>query len=109
MIKKVFLVINGDKKETTSLDELTLLIKEHYKMETIVVSYREILIDYNETTLTLLYLCDKEIKFFFKNHLNSGMNIAILPTKENKNTILSYGISNDIHEALDDGFNIDRF
>jgi len=109
MIKKVFLVINEDKKETTSLDELTLLIKEHYKMENIVVSYRDVLIDYNETTLTLLYLCDKEIKFFFKNHLNSGMNIAILPTKENKNTILSYGISNDIHEALDDGFNIDRF
>lgn len=109
MIKKVFLVTNEDKKETTSFDELILLIKEHYKMKTKVVSYRDALIDYNETTLTLLYLSDKEIKFFFKNHLNSGMNIAILPTKENKNIMSSYGISSDIHEALDDGLNIKRF
>lgn len=108
MIKKVFLVTSSERKETTAFNELVLLINTHYKLEIEVKIFSDVIIDYNENSLTLLYLADEKIKVFIKNHLSSGMNIGILPTNENPKTISSYGISNDIHEALDDALDNSR-
>lgn len=109
MIKKIFLVTTQEKEKTESFQELVTLINTHYKFELEVKFSSDIILGYNELSVTLLYLDDEKIKVFFKNHLNSGMKIAILPTKENPKTISSYGIAADIYEALDDALNSSRY
>jgi uncharacterized hydrophobic protein (TIGR00271 family) len=109
MIKKVFLVTSKDREETKAFSDLVLLIKTHYKLEVEVKFYSEVIVDYDKNTLILLYLNDEKIKTFIKNHLNTDVHIAILPTGENLKTRSSYGISSDIHEALEDAFDSSRY
>lgn len=109
MIKKVFLVTTKDEEETTAFSDLVLLIKTHYKLEVEVKYYSEIIEANEQNIFVLTYLSDEKIKRFFKNHLNSNLNIAILPTSKNHKTITSYGVSNDIHEALEDALDSSRY
>ncbi len=109
MVKKIFLVTSQEREKTTAFDELVLLIKSYYKLEVEVKFFSDVVIDYDDSTLVLLYLTDEKIKIFIKNHLNSAIKIAILPTNENPKIISSYGISSDIHEALEDALDSSRY
>lgn len=108
MVKKVFLITSEQRKDTVEFQEIVQHLNIHYKIEVEVKLHCEIILEYNEKTITLLYLSDENIKIFIKNHLSSKMNIGILPTKENPKTIASYGISKDIYEACDDCFQDER-
>ncbi|MBN2782165.1 MAG: hypothetical protein JXQ66_02875, partial [Campylobacterales bacterium] len=48
---------------------------------------------------------DADIKQFFKNHLNTPLNIAIVPNQNCSMAMKKYAISKDIFEAIDDAFN----
>jgi len=109
MIKKVFLVTTKDEEQTTAFSDLVLLIKTHYKLEVELKYHRDIIETDELKAFVLLYLSDEKIKVFFKNHLNSDINIAILPTSKNPKTISSYGVSKDIHEALEDALERSRY
>lgn len=108
MIKKVFLLANEELQKTTQFQELVQHIKIHYKKEVLLQEPSDIILEYSETTLTLLYASDIEIKTFIKNHLDSKMNMGILPTKENPKAVASYGVSKDLYEACDDCFDTKR-
>lgn len=108
MVKKVFLITSEQRKDTAEFQEIVQHLNIHYKIEVEVKLHCEIILEYSEKTITLLYLSDENIKIFIKNHLSSKMNIGILPTKENPKTIASYGISKDIYEACDDCFQDER-
>ncbi|EQB39770.1 hypothetical protein M947_04130 [Sulfurimonas hongkongensis] len=109
MIEKVFLVITKDEEQTTAFNDLVLLIKTHYKLKVELKYYNDIIDADEQKSFVLVYLSDEKIKRFFKNHLNSSINIAILPTGKNSKTITSYGISNDVHEALEDALDTSRY
>jgi len=109
MIEKVFLVTTKDEEQTTAFSDLVLLIKTHYKLKVELRYYRDIIYTNEQKPFVLIYLSDEKIKTFFKNHLNSDINIAILPTSKNPKTISSYGVSNDIHEALEDALDTSRY
>lgn len=108
MLKKVCLVATSQDRENKQFQELELLLNTHYKLETTFHLFSEVIDEISEDTLVLLYLNDKQIKTFIKNHLYSSINLAILPTGQNPKTVSSYGISYDIHEALDDAINLQR-
>jgi len=108
MIKKVFLITSGQKKQVVEFEEFVQHLKIHYKVEVEIQLYCSTILDYDDSTITLLYLSDENIRIFIKNHLSSKMNIGILPTKENPKTVASYGISKDIYEACDDCFDEKR-
>ncbi|MCK9491121.1 MAG: TIGR00341 family protein [Sulfurimonas sp.] len=109
MIEKVFLVTTKDEEQTSTFNDLVLLIKTHYKLVVELKYYSDIIETSEQKSFVLLYLSDERIKIFFKNHLKSDINIAILPTAKNPKTISSYGVSSDIHEALEDALDISKY
>ncbi|QOY52385.1 hypothetical protein [Candidatus Sulfurimonas baltica] len=95
-------------EELKSADILSSIIehlKAHYDIIPTIHSSKEIFNELNSSELFLLYLSDDEIKIFFKNHLNIGIKIGIIPNHTSPNTIRNYAISKDIYEAIDDAFN----
>ena len=91
------------------LGEIFDYIKEKYTSKIATFSTEKI-IDKSEEKqdcLFLLYLSDDEIKTFFQNHLNTNINIAILPNENCPNAMRNYGVSKDIKESIEDAFNIE--
>jgi len=109
MIKKIFLITSDNKKDTKTFEDLVQHIKIHYKVSIDIKKYNEVITDYDDNIIVLLYLSDEEIKIYLKNHLDSGQKVGILPTKDNQNSIQSYGLSKDLHEALDICFDKENF
>lgn len=109
MIEKVFLVTSKDEEQTTAFSDLVLLMNTHYKLEVELKYFNDIIETNEQMPFVLIYLSDEKIKTFFKNNLTSDINIAILPTSKNPKTITSYGISSDIHEALEDALDTTRY
>jgi uncharacterized hydrophobic protein (TIGR00271 family) len=105
MIKNIFLVTTKIEEESILFKELLEHIKFHYKIECKVVHYNQLITDYTESSIAILYIGDAEIKHFIKNHLDSDLRIGILPLQSNQKAQISYGISTDVHEALDDIIN----
>ncbi len=71
------------------LGEIFDYIKEKYTSKIATFSTEKI-IDKSEEKqdcLFLLYLSDDEIKTFFQNHLNTNINIAILPNENCPNAM----------------------
>ncbi|MBN2826236.1 MAG: TIGR00341 family protein [Campylobacterales bacterium] len=101
----LYIVTTKEKEQTLHFQELLQLIKIHYKRSYAIKYYTDIITQYDENTLVLLYLGEDKIRVFIKNHLTSSLNIAILPLKNNKKVQLSYGISSDLYEALEDALN----
>ncbi len=101
-MKNILIITTQDKEQSVPFQELLQLIKLHYKRTYAILYHTDVVTQYDEHTLALLYLGEDTIRVFIKNHLNSGLNIAILPLKNNKKVQLNYGISSDMHEALDD-------
>lgn len=105
MYKNVFLITNNQEKGCP--DSIFEYIKSEYNAEISIFSFDEIFEDLEnyENKLFLLHLSDQEIKYFFKNHLNKNINIAILPNENCPNAMRNYGISKVLNEAINDAFN----
>lgn len=99
---KVFLVTTKEYEKSSRFDEVLQLLEIHYKCEYEVKYYTEIITEYSNNSIALLYINDDQIRLFIKQHLSSGINMGILPINDNAKVRSSYGISNDLHEALDD-------
>ena len=105
MYKSVHLITNENEEE--SLKKIVDFIKEKYTLETrISSSFFQIDKD-NEDILHLLYLDDKNVKEFLKNHINTNIKIGFLPHENCPNVIGNYGICSDIFEAIEDALNIE--
>lgn len=103
MIKNIVLVYNNDVALTQEIVSLIEFIEVQYKITTItLLDYRVPLQASDETTLTLLYLDDMAIKTFLKHHLSTPLKIGFIPNKESLKTLASYGISKDVHAAIDE-------
>jgi uncharacterized hydrophobic protein (TIGR00271 family) len=110
MIKKIFLVTNDEKRSAQGFDELLQHIKIHYKITDIEIKdYKDIIVDYDQNSVTILYLNDEQIKLYLMNHFDSQQKTAILPAKDNQNALNSYGIPSDIYEALDLAFEKENY
>jgi diacylglycerol kinase family enzyme len=92
-------------KENKTIEELQQFFKDHYKKETSTVALVEDEIEFNKETIYFLYLDDQAIKLFLQEHIELDIDITILPNQFCNDAILRYGISKDIYEAIDDGFN----
>ena len=104
MYKKVYLVAD-EMRPSAKFDDLIEHIKAHYKIIPTIHSHMDIFKNTLENELYLLYLDDEEIKIFFQNHLNSNINIAIIPNENATCAMKNYGTSNDVFEAVEDAFN----
>lgn len=101
--KKIYILTKDieDKK----LIDLKQFFIDHYKKETLLLSIDSEEIEYNEKSIYFLYLDDTSIKQFIKEHLELTIDLAILPNDKSTDSILRYGISKDIYEAIEDSFN----
>lgn len=104
MYKKIYL-ITDEEQSSTKLNNLIEHIKAQYKIISEVHSHMDIFESSLDNELYLLYAGDDKIKIFFKNHLNSDINIAIIPNENATSAMKNYGISKDIFESLEDAFN----
>lgn len=100
MYQKLYLVINKNHEKN---EEVSKYLKEQCNLEFSQVDYLQTF--YEENALYLLNLSDKEIKTFFKNHLNSKINIAILPNENCPSAISTYSISKKLKDAAEDALN----
>lgn len=108
MIKKIYIITTKFLEQESGFKNILLLFETHYKLEYEIKYYTDILNQEDKGQKVLLYASDDEIKHFIKNHINKNLDLGILPTSTNEKIQASYGISNDIYEALDDSLNMDR-
>lgn len=106
MLKKLNIITTQHLEKDSNLQNILLLLDTHYKVEYEIKYYTQIIEEENSNVI--LYLDDNEIKHFIKNHINTDVTIGILPTPNNDKIQASYGVSSDIHEALDDCLTNDR-
>jgi len=99
---KVFLVTTKENKKTSQFEEILQLLDIHYKCKYEIKYYTDTINEYSKNSIALLYINDEQIRLFIKQHLSSDINIGILPLNDNTKVQSSYGISSDLHEALDD-------
>jgi len=92
-------------QSTEDFNNIAEHLSAHYGLSPSLHSSKEIFDDISNSTLFLIFLNDEEIKTFFQNHLNKGLEIAILPNETCPNSVKNFGISKDIFEAVDDAFN----
>ncbi len=100
--KKIY-ILTKDIEDKTLIDLKQFFI-DHYKKETLLLSIDNEEIEYNEKSIYFLYLDDTSIKKFLKEHLGLTIDLAILPNDKCGDSLLRYGISKDIYEAIDDSF-----
>lgn len=101
--KKIYLITKDIKNKTVT--DLKQFFIDHYKKETYLLTVSDKTIEFSQNNIYFLYLDDTTIKQFIKQHLQTDMNLAILPNEMCSDSILRYGISKDIYEAIDDSFN----
>lgn len=104
MYKKIYLIAD-ELRLSNKFNDLIEHIKTHYKIIPELYSHMDIFENTLESELHLLYLDDDEIKIFFQNHLNSNINIGILPNEKAPWAMKNYAISRDLFEAVEDAFN----
>ena len=100
--QKITLVVDSLKNEKKFI-ELTQHIKAHYEITPEIKNIFDEL-SQESNRLHLLYLNDDEIKSFFVKNISTPIKTAIIPNEKSPNAIKSYGISEDLYEALDDAF-----
>ena len=107
MYSKVYFITQEEDEKVIS--DIFDNIKEKYSSEISTFSTEKIFdkSEEKQDCLFLLYLSDDEIKTFFQNHLNTNINIAILPNENCPNAMRNYGVSKDIKESIEDAFNIE--
>ena len=100
--QKITLVVESLENEKKFI-ELKQHIQAHYE---ITPEIKNIFDDLTQESnrIYLLYLSDDEIKSFFVKNISTPIKIAIIPNNKCPNAMKSYGIADDIYEALDDAF-----
>lgn len=101
MYKKIFLLTSSTNEQREK--EINIYLKDKYNLFSTTKNYND-KIESNEV-LYLLDLSDDEIKEFFQKHINSDINVAILPNDECFYSMANYGISKSLNEAIDDALN----
>ncbi len=101
--KKIYILTKEIENKT--LIDLKQFFIDNYKKETILLSPNDENIEYNEQNIYFLYLDDISVKQFIKLNIDMNIHLSILPNKMCPQSILRYGISRDIYEAIDDSFN----
>ncbi|NVJ53669.1 MAG: TIGR00341 family protein [Campylobacteraceae bacterium] len=101
MYKKIYLLFSENSKN--SQDEINKYLKEKYKLKATARNYDKKIKE--KDALYLLDLNDKEIKEFFKEHIEDDINVAFLPNDDANNCMSNYGISTKLEEAIDDALN----
>jgi uncharacterized hydrophobic protein (TIGR00271 family) len=92
-------------KSTEILNPVLERLRADYGLVPESRSSREVFESASSDELFLLCLSDEEIKTFFQNHMDKGLEIAILPNETCPNAIKNFGLSKDISEAIEDAFN----
>ena len=106
MIKKVYIVSDSILSQKDIYKDINEHISIHYKVDIEQLDYKAVIEqDQSNSCLYFLYLSDINVKEFFKLNLTKDINIAIIPNDSCSRVMKSYGISKDIFEAIDDGFN----
>jgi hypothetical protein len=77
-------IICDELREAPIFEGIVSYIREHYETEITIHSHKEVFEESSEHELSLLFLDDDEIKMFFHNHLEKGLNIALLPNANAK-------------------------
>lgn len=108
MFKKVYIFTTETFEQDEEFKDILLILQSHYKIKYEIKYYTDDFDEEHQDKNIMLYLGDNEIKYFIKKHMHKNIFIGILPTLTNKNIQASYGISSDIHEALDDCLNAKR-
>lgn len=90
--------------EDKTLAELKQFFKDNYKKEIHLLSITDENIKFSQDNIYFLYLDDTTIKHFIKEHIETDIHLSILPHEMCPEAILRYGISKDIHEAIEDSF-----
>lgn len=106
-ILKTIKLIVDELQSSPTFQDIVEHLKAHYNLKAEIHNHKEMFQNNDKNELFLLYLNDNDIKQFFQNHLNTDINIAIIPNKHCPSSMKNYGISKDIFEAIDDGFNND--
>ncbi len=101
--KKIY-ILTKDIEDKILIDLKQFFI-DHYKKETVIISFDDKDTVFHHQNIYFLYLDDTSIKQFIKKHLETNIHLAILPNDNCIDSILRYGISKDIYEAIDDSFN----
>ena len=105
MYKNVVIVADGD-NDDSFLKIVILHIRENYKSNIGgLYSHQHKFETAEDDTIYLLSLDDMQIKYFFKNHQNVGLNIGLLPHKHASLAMKNYGISSNVNKAIDDAYN----
>lgn len=105
MLKKVSIVHNNDNEIQTELQNLIEHIKSQHKVDVELLDYRKLADKPDESTLTLLYLDDNQIKTILKKYLHTNIKIGFIPNEDCPGALGSYGISKDIYVAIDVAMN----
>ena len=103
MYKEFFLIVENkvlNDEQKVVIDYINKNYNINPKIKLYNKSYKKL-----DNNLYMLFLSDTHIKEFFQNHLYKDINIAILPNVMCQNAIDSYGISNNINEAIEDAVN----
>ncbi|WP_345992866.1 TIGR00341 family protein [Sulfurimonas sp. HSL-1716] len=98
-------IVADSLKGSENFSAVIKYFKTRYELDPVICGPLEECGEDTESKLFFLYLTDKEIKPFLQNHIRKNVDIVILPNDGCKYAIRSYGISKDIFEAVDDGFN----
>jgi len=101
--KKIY-ILTKDIEDKILIDLKQFFI-DHYKKETVIILFDDEDTEFHHQNIYFLYLDDTSIKQFIKKHLETNIHLAILPNDNCVDSILRYGISKDIYEAIDDSFN----
>ena len=103
MNKNVILIQNQD-SELNLTEKISNYLYKTHDIEINIVNLKDS-VELDKSSLVLLYLNYEEIKWFLKKHISSELLIGIIPNKQCTKVMRSYGISNDIFEAIDDAIN----
>jgi len=87
-------IVESVKEYLSSKDDLLLEVTYLSKLQTIT-----------DDTIYLLYLSDNEVKELYQLDISTRMQIGIIPNEKCPITIRSYGINNDVFQAIDDILN----
>jgi len=100
-IKRRVILLIGSATDDAAIGNIEAHLGTQYmlKPETLLFSQFE---KVNENALYLLYLADEEIKELFGRGVSQSMEIGLLPNDLCPYAMLSYGISDDPLEAVDD-------
>jgi uncharacterized hydrophobic protein (TIGR00271 family) len=98
------ITLNEDKQD---LDKVIEYCKKTYELTPKIVDFQQAPshIKESKNSIIFLFLNEKHIKQFLKEHSNKKINVALLPHEDANNALKRYGIQKSVFKAFDDGMN----